>query len=282
MHATPATAASPPQFQFGMGWNPKTTQIDPFDSEPQINGRPVKWISEIRNAPGGAEWSFLGSRYKGSDLLVRVLAVATDQFTLYLEEGPLEERASRLNGGIHLDASGRNPEAKLTNYIIKFHLPFEKEIYIPNLKNPLLSANKCPLVQPPKNLPVALVEVTERQRKSGHQYSISNGWFKDGKIILFVEHFFPVIGFRFEYQSRIYTKNYRKILNTELFAIEDHNNSDCSCSRKGKITSVIGIELAKLNQDKPDEIVVWGTHDTQFLSAETEFGIPTDPQKQPF
>ena len=128
-----------------------------------INGKAVLWIADIRNAPGGDR--FLrgnNNEIKESNLHVCINAVATDQFTLYLENGSLEGNYPTLIGEIHLDASNRKEGEKPTWRIVKFHLPFDKRLYI-NLTKALLPANECPLELP--NIFCTTSAVMERQKK---------------------------------------------------------------------------------------------------------------------
>lgn len=265
------------KWEWGKEWTPKSNWVSPFEAEPKIEGT-VKWISDIRNAPAGEKWKFLESKYTECNLLVRVLACASDKFTLYVE-GSIEKTGNEFQGGIHLDASSREAEEVLSNYVLKFCFPERNFIYIPTLQHPLLAAAECPLIETPINLPVNLIAVNERQEKEDHKYFILGGNFKKGKICLSVQHTFSVIAFTFEYKADLKSDDCGATLLCELFAIEDHSKTGCSCSRKGIITSIVKIKLARISNSLPNWLHVWGPHDSQFV-GEPELGISTDPNLQ--
>lgn len=84
-------------FQIGIG------QVPPTYAHPsqisQIAGKEVIWIDDIRNAPGGDKCSLIDKNLLGSILFIKVNAVASDKFTLYLENGSLDGTRPKLIGG---------------------------------------------------------------------------------------------------------------------------------------------------------------------------------------
>jgi hypothetical protein len=245
---------------------------------PQLAGRDVIWVNDIREAPAGDPCSNYEYDLIKSKLSVKVTAAAGDIFTLYLEKGSLDVAHPTLLAGIHLDASQRQAQAKPETHLVTFKLPFEKNfIHFKNLK-PLLQANACPLVEQPKLAStVSLVE--SLQKRSDHAYYIKYGCIKDNKLRIVVEHSFPVIAFKLEYEKfnstptcekdktdRGYISLANRVqLHTELFALIDHNSENCTCSRKGTQNTTLEFDLTSMGLTKEETICIWGPHDTQVL-----------------
>jgi hypothetical protein len=234
----------------------------PWDTSPRIEGRAVILVPDIRKTPGGDKWHLIEDRRRGSELLIRVNAVATDRFTLYIEANSLENNHRSLIGGIHLDHSDREAGAVLTEHIVRFQHPLQKEWPYIDLQKALLPANNCTLSEQPKLLDLELLEVEVRKKLNGtHNYLLRSGMFSDGKLLINVDHDFPVTGFKLEYEHIIW-EDFKRILNAELFAIEDHSITNCTCKRKERISSRIQVELSKFGPEKPDTIFIWGPNVT--------------------
>lgn len=228
----------------------------PEDNLPRIQGRAVIWIPDIRNAPGGSNFKHGTNEINGSELAIRVVAATTDQFILYLEERALEGYRPTLLAGMHLDTSGRQEEAELKTHVLKFQLPFDKNVYIEDLV--LLPLNECPLSAPPSQpLSLTLSQVEKLQENYEPEFTKARGKLIEGKIRLIFEHAFPVTGFKLEYEAVQFPPSLN-ILHAALFAISHHKSQDCTCFRKEKIESVVEIDLAQLCQEIPKQISVLG------------------------
>lgn len=244
----------------------------PWETLPRINGRKVEWISDIRKAPGGDYCSFEDYMIIGSEMLIKVHAVASDQFSLYLENGSLVERYPALIGGIYSNFPARKAGAKSSWHVLSFQLPFEKNVKI-DLKRSLLPGNECRLADVPKLILTDFKVVKERQNKENHSYFIHAGRILNDTFFLLLEHSFPTTSFRIEYEEKLQKLEDGELkLNIELFAIEDHDNLDCTCVRKGMIKSTIEIDLTKFGFEEHYELNIWGPHDLS-ISGKTGLSI---------
>lgn len=229
---------------------------------PEIYADPCRAVLDIRDAPGGNEFSFTVKLLTADELLILVSAVATDCFSLYLEA----DRPDRITrGGIHLDSSKRKVGTEPSLHIVRFKLPSNEKRYFPLCS--LLPAKACS-IEEPGFLKTALKVVAALQKKEDHSYFIRHGAVRHGRLCLYVDHPYPVTGFRLEYQQVKTTPFESPILNAELFSLEDHDSKDCTCARKGSITSTIEFELSEvgLNEDEFGTIQIWGPHDTQIIN----------------
>lgn len=238
-----------------------------WDTLPRIQGQPVILVSDIRTAPGGDKWSYRDDRIIGSELQIKIRAVVTDRFTLYLEAEPSKRDSPFFVSGIQLDSSGRKDGVELTTHVVRFQLPFEERIITRPV--PLFSATECRLIVSPQPLPTSLIAVEECPKKEDLTYSVFSGWVKDEKLQFDVQYPFSVVEFKLLHEDKAKSDEYgQTILNAELLAIEDHKSSGCSCERKGKSSSIIEFELSQLGFEKPDVIILWGGDPGSWFSQE--------------
>lgn len=245
-------------FHFGRTWlKPSIKFKDLFEGIPEIKGKSVEILSDLCEAPGGVSFKCIYRTRKSKEnpsqyqLLLKVEAVASDQFTLYLEDRGSDYPQ---RGGIHLNISSRNNE-ELQSYTVVFDLPFEKKIIFTRLK-PLLPANPCP-INSPKEIKTEILKVDKRQC-TGSLCSIETGWLEDGKICLRVNHRFATSDFTLVYEQEL-VDGY---LLAELISNEDHNTSDCVCRRKESINSVLEFSFPNDVIEPYSRILVWGCMET--------------------
>ncbi len=226
-----------------------------WDTLPSIQGQLVQQISDIRKAPSGSNCDIHDVFHQDSELLVKVRAVATDQFTLYIEKKAFDKVYPYFRGGIHVDASKRKQDFVINMYVVKFHLPFY-DLGLNIRLEPLVPALECPLQNDSPLPPIHVVSVDKLSQP--FELSISYCiWTKDDKLQLRVDYPFPVVEFRLEYEREAIEDDYGSaIVQAGLRAIEDHNTLGCSCERKGTITSIIEFDVAQLGAQKPDRIIL--------------------------
>lgn len=238
----------------------------------------TKQISDIRKVAGGDKWTLLAHFETSNELFIKVHALATDRFTLFIERNPTEPNSQVYLMGIHLDSSRRPLWIEPRPHLIKFQIPPFRTVIMPLVD--LFPALECRLFERPRPSEISchLEYVPAIEQRADHTYSIIEISLVANKLQLIVSHSFSTNNFTLLCEEKLSQDTYENpILKAALHSLEDHPSDGCSCQRKGYLTSVLEFDVEKMIAMKPSRILLFGNHRGGFEGAiiRLEDGVKT-------